>query len=900
MAEGAAPYLATAAEIERWSEDTVVSRTQFPRLIRKAIGQTNDQVTSLQMRADIGAGIEGYDGIVEASRATPFVPEGRSLWELGTSGDPGVKASEDYRKRVKNPLGEDKSKTTFVAVTSRRWDGKEAWARRRKKRGDWLDVRAYDVEDIEQALEEAPAAHFWISELLGKPVAVRTVESWWDRFSSITVPALTPQMVLAGRANEAAALLRALEEDGRITTVASEGTDDVLAFVAAVLRTSPTEHSVDYLGRALIVNDALSLRQLELSTGLLILLPYNDDLRREAQLVANHHVVFLAHADEPADIRLPPIDFEVFLKHLTEQGVRDDQARTYAAAARQSVVRFQRAAGRTLPPVPVWQQQLETRTARRAWLTGKWNERRTGDQDALTAALGVPYVEAREELQKTTEGADPLFIHVAGTWKISSRVESWGFVKRRVSDDDLRATEELVQSVLGSIDPALDLPVEERWAASTHGRARIHSGDLREGLAETLAFLAVHDDGRSARWSEATVARLLGRARDDGSARMWISIADVLPLLAEAAPDTFLEAVEDGLQGHEPLLLGFFLDNQGDAISVNSPHTYMLWALEALAWSPDHASAVIDLLARLAEIDPGGRLSNRPAESLTSILKPWLPRIALTPERRLRVIDNLIDRYELVAWNLMISLLPDFRSLSFSTHEPEFRDWKPTEDEPRQVSPQEYWSFVDSLVNRLLKQAGQQSDRWTKLIQEYSHLSQPEQEAVREHLSDMRERDLISTEMAEAVWLAADDLIRQHRTYADTEWALDEADLVALERTAAPLKPSEPARTWHYLFDEHTPDLGGGSRRADVDNYLQVLQEERTAAVSEILEADSLDGILQLARECELPSTLGYSLADTGRVVDDDRVVALLEDDNRRLIDFAQGFARRRLYRSES
>src|SRR5579862_3433046 len=125
MTNGArrSPHLADALAIEQWA-DRIEARTDFPRLVRRLIRQSNDQVVSLEMRAAEGAGFRGYDGRVEASRATPFVPLGSSVWELGVGDDPAKKASEDYAKRTKDSLGLDRSKATFVFATARRWAGK--------------------------------------------------------------------------------------------------------------------------------------------------------------------------------------------------------------------------------------------------------------------------------------------------------------------------------------------------------------------------------------------------------------------------------------------------------------------------------------------------------------------------------------------------------------------------------------------------------------------------------------------------------------------------------------------------------------------------------------------------------------------------------------------------------
>ena len=88
------PHLADAQALVQWA-NRVAARTVFPRLVRRLIRQTNDQVVSLDMRAAEGAGLRGYDGRVEASRGTPLVPAGLSVWELGVGNPPESKANED-------------------------------------------------------------------------------------------------------------------------------------------------------------------------------------------------------------------------------------------------------------------------------------------------------------------------------------------------------------------------------------------------------------------------------------------------------------------------------------------------------------------------------------------------------------------------------------------------------------------------------------------------------------------------------------------------------------------------------------------------------------------------------------------------------------------------------------
>lgn len=142
------------------------------------------------------------------------------------------------------------------------------------------------------------------------------------------------------------------------------------------------------------------------------------------------------------------------------------------------------------------------------------------------------------------------------------------------------------------------------------GEPRRYSARLRQGLADTAAFLGgyaadhILRDGPGKLHARRLVMAVTGNANADGTGRAWQSLADVLPLLAEASPDTFLDAVDTDLRRDEPLLRSLFLDSQHVTFGTSSLHFSLVWALETLAWSGDHMSRAAHALARLAELDP--------------------------------------------------------------------------------------------------------------------------------------------------------------------------------------------------------------------------------------------------------------------------------------------------------
>src|SRR3954447_8389988 len=152
------------------------------------------------------------------------------------------------------------------------------------------------------------------------PLGAATIEEWWRWFSGGFDLRLTPAVVLAGRENEAAELLRHLSADVGRTFIKAASIDDGLAFAACTMFAQGPDASEPMLSRSLLVHDGITLRRLDSASRLLVLLPYEEHLQREAQLVENHHVVFVV-TDGDAIIELPPLDHLTLEAALRNAGV---------------------------------------------------------------------------------------------------------------------------------------------------------------------------------------------------------------------------------------------------------------------------------------------------------------------------------------------------------------------------------------------------------------------------------------------------------------------------------------------------------------------------------------------------------------------------------------------------
>jgi hypothetical protein len=147
----------------------------------------------------------GFDGIVNCGGIKPFVPAGRSMWELSARQDVKSKATSDYSQRTVDTDRDQRVRASFVFATPRAWKGKEDWEKERHEEKRWLAVSALDATSLASWLEHAPgvASHFARRYLGFEEEDVISGQEVWERYTEGSlVPtgrAIGPSFVIAGR-----------------------------------------------------------------------------------------------------------------------------------------------------------------------------------------------------------------------------------------------------------------------------------------------------------------------------------------------------------------------------------------------------------------------------------------------------------------------------------------------------------------------------------------------------------------------------------------------------------------------------------------------------------------------------------------------------------------------------
>lgn len=862
------PELATANHLKQWpvasSRD---AQERFPELVRRLLIETPG-ITNISVRAGDGIALEGYDGFAE-STGSQFLPAGELVFEFGVDGRPEQKATSDYNKRASN----GPSSKSFVFATPRRWAGGAAWAEERRKDGNFLDVKVVDADDLEGWLLTAPAAHYWISEHLGlRPRDAVALDKWWERFSTATKPALPAELFLAGRQHEKAQLEDRLNGNPTLTLIQSEWTDDCLAFLYAARSSSASTGNPT---TGVVVSTPEAWDSILEKPGKALLIPVFEDADVGRAINRGHHVVSVvdrsALSGRGVDLKLPRLGRRQAADALQEAGVDFGKAERLAALGRKSLPALYR--GISLNPRisrPEWATPPESRVLAALLLAGAW----TSDPDdiaTLEAMVDEPWDVIEPLVSRLSSSADPLIRRVGSCWSFVSQEEAFLVLEEAFTAALIGRSLRAIDSVLSESDPVLELSAEKRSAAGLLSVQRRFSSVLREGLAQGLALLGalgsdvtLENGVTAAELAANTVGQLLDRATKDESGRRWHELAAALPMLAEAAPDVFLEAVEDDLSGQKKAVLGMFADQGGGSLHLgpSSTHHHLLWALEALCWSPDYLIEGVRVLTRLASLDPGGKSQNRPLESLRSILCGWVRHTSASREERLQALDVAYHVADEIGWKLTVELLPNNRSILLPPADPRFRDWKPAEVT---VLMSDWITFIHSLVDRAIRHAGCEADRLAQLAEAIPNLPPADRDQIIETLAQAAKRDMSDPEGPLLLWERLRELTAHHKRYASADWALPEEIVERLAEITSTLEPGSEPERFAYLFDWR-PDLPDIDFR-DFESYRSELTRLRIAALLSVTDSTSgTEGLEPLVRRSAAPGQVGSTAAEIDNI----------------------------------
>lgn len=713
----------SATNLSHWSNERR-AQDVLPILIRRLISATST-VNSITMPGGDSVNLPGWDGVISVLSGNPWVPDGLSYWEMGTSKDPAAKAQSDYAKRTEQLQPEQRAVAAFVFITPRRWAGKDNWLSKVRSENQWARVLAWDADDIEAWLESSATTSLWFGAQIGiSGYGVVAIEQYWSDWQGQSNPAITYQSLVTGREQSGLALRNALDKRESLVAVVADSQSEAVAFVCGAL----LEHG--YSKVAACVTSEEGWQFIDSNSGISFVVVSDnqlsnqkaprDDMTLIVPLAAGDREFNLKGIGREASLhtqielrRSRPDEFENALLSL---GLDHADAARFSRSMGRSWTVFRRQfAANPAIKKPLWLSVTSTIALQVLTLVGAWNSRSEGDRLCVEHLANRAYEEVENDLIELAALDDAPVIKIGSLWKAKAPLELLNLMAPKLTDAVLSRFFNFAKSIYEEPDPVLELEESERWMASIYGKVRAQSGVILDGIADSIAklgsFSEVNDEldiaGRHVR-------ELVRHLLYDANEQRWLSVSSYLREFAEAAPHEFIGAVERSLRSPTRAVLSLLSETSAAGVHGRCWHANLLWALELLAWYPTRLNKVALILAELSKTEIKGNWGNTPFSSLLSLFRPWMPQTSAPQGARIQVINKVIAKFPDIGWQLLVKLTPRGNDCALPNAKPSWRD--DDSGAGNGVSNAEYCSFVLTIGRMLVEKAAGSPTRIADLV----------------------------------------------------------------------------------------------------------------------------------------------------------------------------------------
>lgn len=832
----------------------------MPLLLRDLIWASATTLSHIGIPGGDSVYRPGFDGIVISDEETPFVPAGRSVWEIGTDQSPKAKANSDFEKRKETSDQE----TTFVFVTPRIFSDKEAWAKEKEAEPSWRDVRVIDADDLEDWLSRTPSvAALWMERIANIPYPeITPLLQHWDEWKNAMQGYLSPELVLAGKDRQTCRyqLWDWLENDeSQPLLLNAYSPHDGKLFLSASLLSA--DGYGDWLVRAVFCDDIKTLRQLAVGAVPQFIITNIDDRGIAQKAIKNGHkyCVLRPHSHKRKIKNIPQIELPLRIsRHEGEQALRD------LGMPKGEIERTLRSAGRMLMALrreisgehPCWASPELRNIMPAVVLISGWDESRDEDRETLENLSRKQYQEIENALKKVKALPESPIQYIEPYWRVFSPMDTWRCLAPQLSKSDMENFRTVCIAAFTKPDPVLDLPSEQQWAAAIYNKRTPYSTFLREGLLQSLIIIAEFGDSFGLEcvdspqaWVNRVVYDIFEECRDS---KKWKALTNSFIELAEAAPDIFLKELERRIQ-EQPESLKDLFSTEGDSLLSSGYYENLIWALKKLAWLHEYFPRVVRNLVWLCQIPFESNSNLTPLSALHDIFRIECPQTSVQIIKRQELLTSISDESPNTFVSLLLRLLPEFNTFFTLSPRP---TWRETHIHP-DVTQGEYSDGIAWAADNLVQSCALDGALWGQIINRYTSVPQHTQKIILDHLTQ-----IIQAGKLEKDALVLRSAIRKRLHYWNLNKKSDiypNEDVESFHKLCDMLEPDDAIEKALWLFDNTWPDLP--DEDGSPDQKEKTLAKMRSDALKEIVKSKGVAGINKLAQRCINPWFVGKCAA---------------------------------------
>lgn len=687
-------------QIEVWA-DRQSAQALLPKLIAKLILATNNTVEKLYFPHDNAVNLSGFDGVCKCKYSSLFVPEGDSIWEIGTDKEYFSKYQHDIKKRTKDTGNFKKQNTSFVFVTPRMWKkkegkGKEDFVESEVNKYDWKDIRIIDSLDIEQWLELAPSVAVGFAEEIGYSVNnLMSAEKYYESYAKTIKGILPPSFFIGERANNLSELKQYIESNSDKKSCdyyikcdsISEG---ILTFIAYLKENKYN----DLLNKIVVVLGSNGLHNLSLfsKSDYIAVIGYSYKEADQQYWANQTHVIPTVDINDQHlnkdcfTIELPHLSDNSLIKSLCCIGYNKIEAKQLINSVNSCIHTLLKKISNN-PCLSLSNHILTNieniRFLLPAIIVNKWSDDNICDRKLLSLLSSSDYGIYRNKLDSLFPRNDSCITSNENGYWCYSDEEIWVALNKFIHIDLIENLKKLLKDDFIEYLATDDVIFNDKNMYSPGLiRGIIHSVFMLRNLIKDNKLTNIDTNTFNA---DRIIHEILEKAYLNSK---WNNIEHWLSELAEAAPKGFLDFFEKNLSRND---FKNFLND------VNNYH--IIWALERLSQIEESSKRAILLLIKMSDYNGSA------AESLSECLCLWYSQSAIDLEDKKHLIKKIVQSDLNSRLQMIEFWLDDFKSVTVHQNP----KWAKTKMEIGPVPVEEYQSlrryvaevFVDNLDSSL-------------------------------------------------------------------------------------------------------------------------------------------------------------------------------------------------------
>lgn len=840
-----------------------ITKDTLPQIVRDLLVASipHDKLKDFNIPTENLSGTFGVDGEVEVVEGFvhPYIPAGKSKWEMGVDQNTKAKAENDYNKR------KHCSDCVFVFVTPQVFTKAEEWIEEKKleKEYGWRGIRCINRDRLYEWLCSCPGvAVNWAEKWGLKPEDAYSINSVWEEWSAACGEEFSLSLVSAlGRsvleADETANdKLRAfLRLSGPMSfTIESCSTEESRLYFAAVLLQQGDVNFQKAASSVVCVDSAVSFKRLiSYENPLVIVTSLQDAALRNMAIKRGHrvcHVLRKGSAAYGADVWLPfRIPTGLFFEALNKGGVSSDRIESLKYKTGRNLSAFRSVVG---GEPPTWIKHCYNNALLAALLVGGWSSEFEDDKAVMVRLSGKrSYKEFTQALRPILAQDSPPLQNEPPYWRTISSYFSWPKLAKALSQELLSDFSSVCIEILGKEDVVKELPSEKKHFAQIDGVQNSYSSLLRSSLAESLIQLSIlleSDCGimpvfDGSMYVDDMIATILRNSKG-----MWKSVSPFVRELAEAAPSAFLDAVEEELES--PQTFKELVSEHYSPIYGEMHHVELLWALEIVAWNKKYLQRVVYILLQLEQRweHLPDNIGNRASSSLSNILSFWNPQTTADVGFRNNLISKIVRDHPQEFWPVLVKMLPKGHMVQSPNVRPKWR-W---DVDDVSVTIKDAENVASHIYKCCLLLAKGNQERSVELLNSLSvSLTRDDRELFYVQIEkDYRIRKAEWCGCCK-IWAALRNILKVHQDYPDASWAFSAEEITRLKDMYYSMAPDGYLDQKIHLFVgypslvECPPQVGRYG-----DSFNEYVKEEQLKVVAELYHQNGEKGLYELIEAC--------------------------------------------------